>query len=123
MDFESLEEKRTGLWQSGYVTKYLKLLMGLCLAFSVIMFVLGMVTLIKVGVEPASVGIAIFGVLAVALTWFGARTERYLLGAAGALATGLIIPTTWGIAPMIIGFILFILVVSLQLFITTFEEE
>ncbi len=96
--------------------------MGFCQGFSVIMFVLGMATLFKVGIEPASIGIAVIGLITVVLTFYGARTQRYLLGVAGTLATGLIMPTTLGITPMIVGFILFILVVSLQLFISIFDE-
>ncbi|MFC5370334.1 hypothetical protein [Arcanobacterium bovis] len=102
--------------------KYLVPLLGVCVAFSAIMLVLGVITVVRAGLEPASVGVSIMGLAAFGVTLFGARTGRPMLCAAGALAMGLVVPTSFGIIPMIAGFIIFVLVISLQLYITTFTE-
>ncbi|MBM7825198.1 hypothetical protein JOD55_001025 [Arcanobacterium pluranimalium] len=103
--------------------KYLGALLGVCVGFSVIMLVLGAITVVRAGFEPASLGVAVFGLAAFALTIFGARTERPMLCAAAALGTGLVVPTSLGIVPMIVGFVIFMLVISLQLYITMFTEK
>lgn len=96
--------------------------MLVCVVFAVIMAVVGWWTIARANFDSVAV---ISGVAASAATilaiWAWRRGSAYLV-AGGTLGAGLLFPTTAGIVPMIIAFVLFMLVVTLKLFMTTFED-
>lgn len=114
--------RRAGVWQSGDVEKIERPLMGVALVFAVVMTVVGWYTAIRVGGEPAVVIPAILGMLAVVGGIWGWLREAPYWVAGGALGTGVLFPTVAGTIPMIIGFVLFILLVTLKIFNSTMDD-
>lgn len=96
--------------------------MTVALVFSILMFVLGWYTIFHVGLEGPAIGIGLFGTAAVACAIWGFRRDSLYFVAGGALGAGLLFPTALGIVPMIIGFIIFALLISLRLFTTSFTD-
>lgn len=68
---------------------------------------------------PPLVISCVLGTIGVALAAYGIYQQRTYLVAGTALTVGLIFPTIFGIVPMIIGFVLFVLLVSLDFFLNT----
>lgn len=109
------------MWQSGVVQRFERPLMNVALVFMVVMLIAGWYTVFRVNFDSAVVIAAGIGTAAVAFGVYGWTRDALYFVAGGALGAGLLFPTVLGIAPMIIGFVLFILLVSLRMFNDTFE--
>ncbi|MFP7696604.1 hypothetical protein [Trueperella sp. LYQ143] len=83
--------------------------------FMVAMAVIGWVTLVRVGFPLAILILVLCGSAMVLCGLWGMYRQSPFMVAAGTLGAGILFPTVWGIVPMIVGFILFILMVSLTL--------
>lgn len=97
-------------------------MMTLAVVFAVIMAIIGWYSIVRVGAQGPALAIGVFGSAATALALWGWVRDSLYLVAAGALGAGLLFPTTYGLVPIVAGFILFFLLISLRLFITTFDE-
>lgn len=84
--------------------------------FAFLMAILGIRNLFVAGAQPAVFGIGIIGIAALAAALIGWRKENTFWAAGGALGAGIIFPTQWGIIPMVAGFLIFISLISLQLY-------
>lgn len=104
------------------MNRYSRPMMFAGLLFTIIMMVLGWITIARVGWDMFAIILGVLGLGAVALTAWSVHQDKLMSAATGTLAAGLFFPTAWGAIPMIIGFVLFILMISLQLFITTFND-
>lgn len=104
------------MWQSVAVDKFERPLMTVALGFMGVMALVGWYTVFRVGFDPAVLISAIIGSAAVGFGLFGwIRGSAYYV-AGGALGAGLLFPTVLGYAPMVLGFILFVLLISLRMF-------
>lgn len=90
--------------------------------FSLIVALVSTITIFSVGIQPATVLFSIIGLLCIGVTVYGLIKSQIMTVATGALAVTLLMPTQAGMIPMIIGFIFFILLLSLQLYLMLFEE-
>lgn len=104
------------------MNRYERPLMIVGFLFSIVMMVLGWITIARVNWDSFAVILGVLGVGAVLLTLWSVRNGKIMSAATGTLAAGLFFPTVWGAVPMIIGFVLFILMISLQLFLTAFND-
>ncbi|MFY9263540.1 MAG: hypothetical protein GX483_08340 [Actinomycetaceae bacterium] len=98
-------------------------LMKINLAFALIMAALGWYGLYVMKFDGSVLTAVVIGTIAVVVAvvgWY--RDSVYMLGG-GTLGTALLMPTTLGMIPMILGFILFMLLISLRFFISFFDEE
>ncbi|XCB29885.1 hypothetical protein RQN30_12175 [Arcanobacterium hippocoleae] len=103
--------------------RYLKPMMWLNTCFSLIVAVFSFFALFKLGNQPALVVFSSIAVIAFIVLIYGMMKERPAIVAAGALAISLLMPTEFGIFPMIIGFIFFVILLSLQLYLILFAEN
>ncbi|MDP9801596.1 putative membrane protein [Arcanobacterium wilhelmae] len=96
--------------------KYEKPMMALALAFSTVMVLIGWYTLVKSDWNwMVSILVLVSTALAAGAAW--AFSSRFLHGVAGCmLGVAFLTPTEFGLVPMIVGFVLFALLVSLRLF-------
>ncbi|MDO5026057.1 MAG: hypothetical protein Q4E03_06035 [Trueperella sp.] len=99
--------------------KFYPMLFALVGGFTLFMLGVGWYTAWRAGFAPAIVVACVLGTMGAAFAAYGIYHRRTYLVAGSALAVGLIFPTIFGIAPMIAGFVLFVLLVSLEFFITT----
>ncbi len=105
------------------MSKFLKPLIGLNIVVATVVLVLGVRTLFHLTWQPTTIGILLMGGSVYGIAIFGwLRTAPYLV-AFGALGTAILFPTPYGIYPMIIGFIATMLLLSLNVAITFFEEK
>ncbi|VEI14007.1 hypothetical protein [Trueperella bialowiezensis] len=102
--------------------KYERPLLIVAIIFMIAMAVIGWYTVVRVKFEPAVVTAAVIGSVATGGGIYGMSRDSAYFVAGGALGAGLLFPTTFGYIPMIIGFVLFILIVSLRMFTSTFEN-
>ncbi|XCB37198.1 hypothetical protein RQN46_03970 [Arcanobacterium hippocoleae] len=91
--------------------------------FAVIVFFLSSLTLYGLGNRPATFAFLMIGGIGFAVICYGFVKQQPMTVAAGSLAVSLLMPTQVGIAPMIIGFIFFMLLLSLQLYLTLFAAD
>ncbi len=105
------------MWQSGGVEKIERPLMGVALVFCAIMLVIGWVSVGMAGWTSGFIVTAVLGTVAVGAGLWGWREDSAYWVGTGALGAGLLFPTVAGIVPMILGFIIFILLISLRLFL------
>ncbi len=92
------------------------------LVFMVAMLLVGWYTVFRVNFDSAVVIASVIGTAAVALGFYGWSRYSLYFVAGGSLGAGLLFPSIFGIAPMFIGFVLFILLVSLRMFTDTFDN-
>ncbi|MDP9805710.1 4-amino-4-deoxy-L-arabinose transferase-like glycosyltransferase [Trueperella bonasi] len=111
------------LWQSGHVQRYERPLMVIALVFSLVMLVIGWYTAWRVNFDSAVVIAAALGSAASAFGLYGWNRGSLYFVAGAALGAGLLFPTVWGYMPMITGFVLFILLISLRMFNDTNGHE
>ncbi len=93
--------------------------MGVALVFCVVMLVIGWASVAMAGFAAGLIATAVLGTLAVGAGVWGWRQDSAYWVGAGALGAGLLLPTVAGIVPMIVGFIIFILLITLRLFLNS----
>lgn len=91
------------------------------LVFMAVMLIAGWYTAFRVDFDSVVVIASVIGSAAVGFGVYGWIRDSIYFVAGGALGAGLLFPTTLGLAPMIIGFVLFILLISLRMYNDTFE--
>ncbi|WP_216430246.1 hypothetical protein [Arcanobacterium phocae] len=97
-------------------------MMIVSLVFIGVMAVLGWYTIIAAHGNTTGLLIGALASIMVGVGAWGWRRESTNLCATAALGAGLLFPTPFGLIPMIFGFILFTLIVSLDL-LATFSGE
>lgn len=103
--------------------RYERPLMAIALVFCLMMFIVGWYTAWRVNFDSAVVIAAVLGTAASAFGYYGWSRGSLYFVAGAALGTGLLFPTVWGYVPMIAGFVLFILLISLRMFNDTVGYE
>lgn len=86
------------------------------LIFAVAMAIIGWISIAQTGWEPVAIIAGVFGTVFLGLAIYGWQRRSLYLLAGGVLGTGIAFPTTFGIVPMIIGFVIFALLISLRMF-------
>lgn len=91
--------------------KYEDLLSKIAAGFAVAVAILGWVTIAMAGFKPGLIIAGAIGLGCLALAVVGALRGKSLLAAGGACGCGILYPTFLGVAPMLIGLVLFLLIV------------
>ncbi|QRV01585.1 hypothetical protein JTE88_05635 [Arcanobacterium phocisimile] len=102
--------------------KYEHPLMIASLSFVGVMAILGWWTILSGGGNTTGIIIGLIASLMIPLGFMGWHKDSLNLCATAALGAGLLFPTTFGLIPMILGFILFTLIVALDLLATFLGE-
>lgn len=103
--------------------KYEAPMMVLGSLFAIVMAVLGWRSALLTHWDPAVVvicAIASCGVLLVGIGW---HRSAMMWVASGALCCAVLFPTPWGLVPMVIGFVIFMMILGLRLFEMIDEKE
>lgn len=85
-------------------------------AFAVVMAGLGIYAAFKMDGDPKVIFAVVLGLIMTVIALVGVKKDSPYMVAGGALGAGMLFPTTLGIWPMIAGFVIFTLVVTLRLF-------
>lgn len=91
--------------------------------FALVMSALGAYSLIVLGLEVTTVLFALIILTLFMLVVYGIKKEKAMLVGGANLGLGILTPTSLGIIPMIIGFVCFILLTSLQFWVEMEKEQ
>lgn len=103
--------------------KYFKALLWINIAFSLIVLVLSASVLFEAGNQPATVAFLLVAIICVTVAVCGFLKKQPLVLGTSVFAISILLPTKFGMIPMIIAFILYMLLVSLYLYLLLFAEE
>lgn len=116
MKWSHRASSRHRAWHDVNMTKYEKPMMAFAAAFATAMAAIGWYTLIKSGWNWMVLILVLVATALVAGSWW-AFSSRLLNAVAGCmLGVAFLTPTEFGYIPMIVGFVVFALLVSLRLF-------
>ncbi|MDD7686825.1 MAG: hypothetical protein PT944_02755 [Actinomycetaceae bacterium] len=104
------------MWENQAMRKFEQPMMILCVAYAIMMAVLGWRTAVLLGGNITAVMIctiaSIFLIVALASWW----KRKLMWVAAGEIGCAILFPTAYGMTPMIVGFVIFIVTVGLRIF-------
>lgn len=103
--------------------KYEAPMMLLGSLFAIVMAVLGWRSALLTHWDPAVVVICMVASCGVLLMGIGWRKGAMMWVAAAVLCCAVLCPTPWGLIPMIIGFVIFMMILGLRLFEMLDEKE